>query len=295
MARTPKEGLDYFPLDVNFFDDLKIKKLRRAHGPLGLIVYLYLLCHIYANGCYLKFSSLEEIAYDIAEDITSDKMTRDVSKIAKVILDISHIGLLCADQLEKGVMTSDSIQRQYIESLKKAKRVIKKDAVYPTEESPISSAIIALNAERNAISTEEKPISSEEIAINSEDMQQSKIKKNKGIEEYKDRRIKMNKKEYIKNLTKNKYLVYLADVEYLTDDDLIDFDRYEEFFESLKKTYRPSEISSALKYFINHLKDLKNIADKYSYLESSIYSGLEELRNHIESKKRWSEEMEVKV
>lgn len=32
MARTIKTGLDYFPLDVNFLQDRKIRRIIRKHG-----------------------------------------------------------------------------------------------------------------------------------------------------------------------------------------------------------------------------------------------------------------------
>ena len=40
MARPPKMGLDYFPLDVNFLNDLKIKKLVRSFGASAVAVAL---------------------------------------------------------------------------------------------------------------------------------------------------------------------------------------------------------------------------------------------------------------
>ena len=179
MSRTPKEGLDYFPLDVTFFQDLKIKKLRRLHGPVGLVVYLNLLCRVYSNGYQLRFDNLDDLAFDIAEDITSDKMSRCSEKIAQVILDIGHLGLCNISQLEKGVITSDSIEQQYKESLKKSKRVIPTPLSNNTEEKTKNTSKNSLNTEEKRIHSEEKRISSEEIAITSEDMQQNKINKSK--------------------------------------------------------------------------------------------------------------------
>lgn len=179
MARTPKAGLDYFPLDVDFLQDTNIRKLRRLHGPLGLVVYINLLCRVYKSGYYIKFDDIEELAFDIAEEITSDKMSRDSSKIAQVILDIGILGLVDKAYLEKGVITSDSIKRQYIEVLKKSKRKVPENKDYKSDEKPNNSEIISLNMEENNIHTEEKPITSEEIAITSEDMQQNKLNENK--------------------------------------------------------------------------------------------------------------------
>lgn len=124
MPRTPKAGLDWFPLDVALFEDIKIKKLRRKHGQLGLVVYLNLLCRIYKEGYYLEFNDLDELCYDISEQITSDNQSRDISKIRRVILDIGQCGLIDSVNLEKGVITSYGIQKQYIVSMNKLKRQI---------------------------------------------------------------------------------------------------------------------------------------------------------------------------
>lgn len=127
MPRKPKAGLDYFPLEVAFFEDIKIKKLRRKHGQLGLIVYINLLCRIYKEGYYLEFNDLNELCCDIAEQIIRDNQSRDFSKIRQVILDIElcHlIKIIRVDNSEKGVITSYGIQKQYIVSMQKMKRQI---------------------------------------------------------------------------------------------------------------------------------------------------------------------------
>lgn len=43
MARPMKNGLTYFPFDVDFFTDKKIKRLRAKYGADGIAVYMYLL------------------------------------------------------------------------------------------------------------------------------------------------------------------------------------------------------------------------------------------------------------
>ncbi len=43
MARPFKEGLDYFPLDVDFLDDKKVKLIKAEFGAKGILVLIYLL------------------------------------------------------------------------------------------------------------------------------------------------------------------------------------------------------------------------------------------------------------
>ena len=49
MARPQKIGLDYFPFDVDFFADRKIKVLFARFGCQGVAFYLYILCEIYRD------------------------------------------------------------------------------------------------------------------------------------------------------------------------------------------------------------------------------------------------------
>ena len=53
MARPPKTGLDYFPKDVDFYNDYKIMDLLEKYGPVGTIIYDVILTEIYRNGYYL--------------------------------------------------------------------------------------------------------------------------------------------------------------------------------------------------------------------------------------------------
>ena len=54
LARPKKSGLSYFPLDVDFFEDPKIKILRARYGRDGIMFYIYLLCEIYKQGYYIQ-------------------------------------------------------------------------------------------------------------------------------------------------------------------------------------------------------------------------------------------------
>ena len=39
MGRKPKTGLDYFPKDVDYYDDFNIMDLMNEYGPLGQTIY----------------------------------------------------------------------------------------------------------------------------------------------------------------------------------------------------------------------------------------------------------------
>ena len=67
MARPIKTGLDYFPFDVDFFNDEKIVPIAGEFGLKGELTTIKLLCAVYRNGYYvewtemLKFKLLKEL------------------------------------------------------------------------------------------------------------------------------------------------------------------------------------------------------------------------------------------
>lgn len=58
MARIAKSGLEYFPFDIDFFQDIRIRKLIKRQGGKAVTVYALLLCLIYKNGSISDNSSL---------------------------------------------------------------------------------------------------------------------------------------------------------------------------------------------------------------------------------------------
>ena len=121
MAKA-KIGLNYFSVDTDRYQDIKIKRLKKAHGCQGLAIYDYVLCEIYRDkGCFLEWT--EDIIFDVAEYLA---LTEDVVK--QVVSFCASVGLFDEEKLAEGVVTSRSIQERYMDFCQRAKR---KDAVIP--------------------------------------------------------------------------------------------------------------------------------------------------------------------
>lgn len=166
MGRKTKVALSYFPLDCDFFSNRKVKALRRAHGQIGLLTYVYILCRIYANGYYLKVEDMKQFAYDVAEDIANDHLASVSARVMNAISYLADTGLLDKACLDKGVLTGYAIQEQYIRSITASKRTAQIQEYRVTDS--------AFPVQKTGKSSEEKRISSEEMAINSETTQQRK-------------------------------------------------------------------------------------------------------------------------
>lgn len=130
MARTIKKGLDYFPFDVDFFQDIRIRKLIKYQGGKAVTVYALLLCTIYKNGYYAEWD--KELPF-----IISEQSGYTEAYIQEVIECCMNIGLLSKELFESAnVLTSKGIQERYRNICKASRRsgVIKEFNLLPAEE-----------------------------------------------------------------------------------------------------------------------------------------------------------------
>lgn len=107
MSRPQKNGLDYFPLDVTFFSDPKIKILKARYGVDGISIYIYLLCEIYRSGYYLQLN-------DDSVYIWSDDLRMSAEKVKQVLNFLLERSLFdrILFQSDK-ILTSAGIQKRF--------------------------------------------------------------------------------------------------------------------------------------------------------------------------------------
>lgn len=102
-----KEGLEYYPFDVDFFNDLKVKKLIRCQGGKSITVYNIILCAIYHNGYYVEMtetlrSSIVEISGYAADYVN------------EVIAYCANVGLFNRKLYDKNILTSQGVQKRFV-------------------------------------------------------------------------------------------------------------------------------------------------------------------------------------
>ena len=109
MARPPKVGLDYFPLDVNFLNDLKTKKIVRSYGAQAVAVALNVFINIYRdNGYYAECD--DDFIFLIADEL---KLDEEYAK--KVIEKMVEVDFFDKNLYENNkILTSIGIQNRYI-------------------------------------------------------------------------------------------------------------------------------------------------------------------------------------
>lgn len=108
MARISKPGLDYFPLDVNFFQDRKVRRISNRHHAAGIAALTSLLCLIYKEkGFYVAWN--QDTLFDISQEVCCEE-----EEMQAIIDDCLSVGLFDTYiYKEYGVLTSQAIQEQY--------------------------------------------------------------------------------------------------------------------------------------------------------------------------------------
>lgn len=108
MARPNKQGLDYFPFDVDFFSDEKIEAISGEFGIKGEITAIKLLCAIYRNGYFILWNEMLKM-----------KLLKNLPGVSSELLDNIVNRLVKWDFFDKNlfdstkVLTSRGIQNRF--------------------------------------------------------------------------------------------------------------------------------------------------------------------------------------
>lgn len=176
MARPKKKGLDYFPLDIDVFEDEKVIDLSNTYGPLGEVIYMRCLCLIYKHGYYYQFESLEKLAAMLIKSV-GNRWTRDKKSVVEVILYLAKINLLSAELMQRNVLTSHGIQERYLTAVGRRQIIINEYNLLEKnsdQEAVISASKNQVSATVSRVNVTETPVS---VCNNST----KEIKENKSI------------------------------------------------------------------------------------------------------------------
>lgn len=136
MGRNKKNGLDYFPFDIDLFQDIRIRKLIKYQSGKAVTVYALLLCIIYKDGYYMRWD--KELPFIISEQTGFEE-----AYILEVINSCLKLGLFSNELYESdGILTSKGIQERYKKICNLCRRncEISEFSAISSEEKPINSA-----------------------------------------------------------------------------------------------------------------------------------------------------------
>lgn len=158
MARPTKKGLDYFPLDVDFLSDLKVRRIIKACGKEAVHILVALLANIYRDeGYYVLWD--DDLAFLVADEVGTKEGT-----VEELVRKAVQVKFFDKDIFDKySVLTSKGIQNRYILATKERKKVELEFRYLLTNE--VNRSNISINGRGNS--------------VNQGNNQQSKVKESK--------------------------------------------------------------------------------------------------------------------
>ena len=162
MARPTAKGVEYFPLNVNFINDLKVRKLLLSCGAEAIAVLIYLLSTIYKDeGYYVEIheDEIDLIALDV--NVTPEFVLKVINKACEVrFFDVNLYNNF-------NILTSKGIQERYLKITERRKN------------SVVITQFNLINVYNNSINVNNNSINVNNNLINVYDNEQSKVKKRK--------------------------------------------------------------------------------------------------------------------
>lgn len=167
MGRPVKEKLDYFPLDVDFFEDPKLLMIEEDHGIKGCYVAVRLMAMVYKEGYFLKW--VETSSFSTAKKLGKEYTSNDVEEILKSCL--KHDLFDSEKFQEYGILTSRGIQKRWLFVMNSLRRKVEVNVVYD-----------CISVQKHGVNVQKPPVSSEETPLSTTLMRQKKGKERKGKE-----------------------------------------------------------------------------------------------------------------
>lgn len=178
MSRPRKPGIRYFPLDTDFFENKKVRRLTRAFGAIAASVLVNLLCTIYKDkGYYMRWDD-ETLAF------LADELGLKVGTVREIVVKAIQVGFFDANMANlfgtdemrskgdyNGILTSIAIQEQYFNTCKQSKR---SEVCYDAR-----FLLISMKPYEKIVNSGENSINSRENEVNSGESTQRKVKESK--------------------------------------------------------------------------------------------------------------------
>ena len=156
MARPTKQGIDYFPLDIDIENDDKLQLIEAKYSLIGFACVIKLFCKIYRNGYYYNWNEKEQLLFGKQNNLEIDVCNNIVNDCINYGIFDKNLFNVC------NILTSIGIQRRFFEAIKRREKV----------EIHKEFALIDVSAYNNLIIVDNN-------SINVNNSTQSKVKKSK--------------------------------------------------------------------------------------------------------------------
>jgi hypothetical protein len=261
MARPFKQGIQYFPLDVDMFSDEKIQELNYQVGPLGEIVYIRILTMIYANGYYLKYD-IETLSKILHKQMGQAWIR--LEKIRELIHACLEVHLFDKRLAAQGVMTSVAIQKQFILSTKRRMQAdIDKYALLTDKDLLYLRGF--LNTPKETVIDNKNQVIADNNPDNVNIGTQKENKSDKKINKDKEHVLTPSLHFITKAIIKNKYV----------QKDSLEIGKYNKLFKDTCKLYDFDDVLIVVHYIVSYVKrnDAK-VMYRFAFMKESLLSNL---------------------
>lgn len=118
MARPPKIGLDYFPLNSNIESNDKIQLIEAEFGSKGFAIVIKLFCKIYAEkGYYYNWTEVEKLLF-------AKRMGESVGLVDEIVKRSVKWGLFDEPVFNQfQILTSSGIQSRFLEAASRRENI----------------------------------------------------------------------------------------------------------------------------------------------------------------------------
>ena len=236
MARPTAKGVEYFPLNVNFINDLKVRKLLLSCGAEAIAVLIYLLSTIYKDEGYfveIHEDEIDLIALDV--NVTPQFVLEVINKACEVrFFDVNLYNNF-------NILTSKGIQERYLKITERRKN------------SVVITQFNLINVYNNSINVNNNSVNVDNNSVNVYKSTQSKVKESKE----KKSKVKSLSNDSVKN-------VYLTQTE---ERDCMNKKIYELYLNGI------GQISPTIKERLDDLVELYGMEHVIVAINTTIESG----------------------
>lgn len=179
MARPAKDGIDYFPLDVDFLQDDKIRLIKAEFGSKGILIVISLLCDIYRTTGYYKVWDKDSCLL-MADAVGCGIVPENITQVVQGCLRRSIFNNGVFQMF--GILTSAGIQRRYIRavSTREEIQIIKEYWLLDSSDKKDVPTSILNKVTFKTVNSEKTTVNLENNAVNLQINPQSKGKESKG-------------------------------------------------------------------------------------------------------------------
>lgn len=301
MARKPKRGLDYFPLDVDFQGDPKVRKLIYRFGSDAVSVFVMFLNELYKNGYYFE-GDLETLSESIAYEIgkSGEEGATCVRRILEAML---SLGMIDKGTLSLyGVITSKGVQKQFLLSTSRRKKSERKYWLLSEDEEQRMGEFLE---ERKLKQNEDNGATEVDLCMqksSSSDIPDSKNEVEGGFMSTEVRKVKVKVKDKEKEDKNDRYDIGNVgfELDYFTkcliSDHLIDvydlnLHNLNDFFLELKDGFDYELIERCFRYTRDYVRRHKgDIANVYAFFKTAMNDNVLKMDGYEERMEKYFRE-----